>query len=43
HSAGVEILQTADSHVTISCLVEGAQLQTAVQALHDAFDLATSA
>jgi aspartate kinase len=43
HSAGVEILQTADSHVTISCLVEGDQLQTAVQALHDAFDLATSA
>ncbi|HWI51453.1 MAG TPA: aspartate kinase [Symbiobacteriaceae bacterium] len=41
--AGVEILQTADSHVTISCLVEGPQLQTAVQALHDAFDLGTPA
>jgi aspartate kinase len=40
-TAGVEILQTADSHVTISCLVEGAQLQTAVQALHDAFGLST--
>lgn len=38
--AGVAILQTADSHVTISCLVEGSQLQTAVQALHDAFGLA---
>jgi aspartate kinase len=38
--AGVEILQSADSHVTISCLVEGAQLQRAVQALHDAFSLA---
>jgi aspartate kinase len=37
--AGVEILQTADSHVTISCLVEASQLQTAVQALHDAFGL----
>ncbi|HYF95486.1 MAG TPA: aspartate kinase [Symbiobacteriaceae bacterium] len=41
--AGVEILQTADSHVTISCLVEGAQLQMAVQALHDAFSLGTPA
>lgn len=41
--AGVAILQTADSHVTISCLVEGAQLQTAVQALHDAFGLSTPA
>lgn len=41
--AGVEILQTADSHVTISCLVEGSQLQTAVQALHDAFGLGGAA
>lgn len=38
-AAGVEILQTADSHVTISCLVESGQLQLAVQALHDAFGL----
>jgi len=38
-AAGVAILQTADSHVTISCLVEAAQLQVAVQALHDAFGL----
>lgn len=38
-AAGVEILQTADSHVTISCLVEATQLQTAVRALHDAFGL----
>lgn len=38
-AAGVEILQTADSHVTISCLVEASQLQLAVQALHGAFDL----
>ena len=37
--AGVEILQTADSHVTISYLVEATHLQTAVQALHDAFGL----
>jgi aspartate kinase len=38
--AGVEILQTADSHVTISCLVESTQMRTAVQALHAAFSLA---
>jgi aspartate kinase len=38
-NAGVEILQTADSHVTISCLVEAAALRLAVQALHDAFGL----
>jgi aspartate kinase len=38
--AGVAIFQTADSHVTISCLVDSAQLRTAVQALHDAFALA---
>ncbi len=37
--AGVDILQTADSHVTISCLVEESALRTAVQALHSAFDL----
>lgn len=37
--AGVEILQSADSHVTISCLVEASQLQASVQALHDAFGL----
>ncbi|HYG58139.1 MAG TPA: ACT domain-containing protein [Symbiobacteriaceae bacterium] len=39
----MEILQTADSHVTISCLVEGTQLQLAVQALHDAFGLSDPA
>ncbi len=38
-TAGVAILQTADSHVTISCLVAASDLQTAVQALHDAFRL----
>ncbi|MFZ5813752.1 MAG: aspartate kinase [Bacillota bacterium] len=41
--AGVEILQTADSHVTISCLVEAEQLQQAVQALHEAFGLGRGA
>lgn len=39
YAAGVPIWQTADSHVTISCLVPVAQLQVAVQALHDAFEL----
>ena len=39
YGAGVTILQTADSHVTISCLVDQAQMQTAVQALHGAFGL----
>ncbi|MCL6521008.1 MAG: aspartate kinase [Firmicutes bacterium] len=36
---GIEILQTADSHVTISCLVRGDQMEEAVRALHRAFDL----
>jgi len=39
HSAGVEILQTADSHTTISCLVWREQLQRALTALHDEFGL----
>jgi len=38
-AAGVEILQTSDSHVTISSLVESVHLRRAVQALHDAFRL----
>lgn len=37
--AGVSILQTADSHVTISCLVAASHLRTAARALHDAFGL----
>lgn len=36
---GVGILQTADSHVTISCLVERADMERAVQALHQKFGL----
>ncbi len=36
---GVEILQTVDSHVTISCLVDRARMETAVQALHRKFGL----
>ncbi len=37
--AGVDVLQTSDSLTTISCLVEQAQLQAAVQALHARFRL----
>ena len=40
HGAGVEILQTADSHTTISCLVPRAQMEAALRALHDEFGLA---
>jgi aspartate kinase len=40
--AGVEILQTADSHVTISCLVDRADMERAVQALHRKFGLERS-
>ncbi len=39
HTAGAEILQTADSHTTISCLVRREQLQRALAALHDEFGL----
>ncbi len=39
HGAGVEILQTADSHTTISCLVARAQMQRALGALHEEFQL----
>lgn len=39
HTAGAEILQTADSHTTISCLVQREQLQRALSALHDEFGL----
>ncbi len=40
HRAGVDILQTADSHTTISCLVRGAQMESALRALHREFGLA---
>lgn len=39
HAGGVEILQTADSHVTISCLVRAEQMEKAVRVLHAAFAL----
>lgn len=39
--AGVAILQTADSHTTISVLVRAADAGSAVKALHAGFELAT--
>lgn len=38
-AAGVDVLQTADSHTTISVLVSAADADTAVNALHQGFDL----
>lgn len=40
HEAKVEILQTSDSHMTISCLVDEQQLVKALNSLHDHFRLA---
>ena len=37
--AGVTVLQTADSHTTISVLVPQRDAERAVQALHDGFEL----
>jgi aspartate kinase len=37
--AGVTVLQTADSHTTISVLVESVDAERAVAALHEGFDL----
>lgn len=39
HDAGVRILQTADSHLTISCLVRGGDVGRAVRALHHQFGM----
>ncbi|HEX6593951.1 MAG TPA: aspartate kinase [Bacillota bacterium] len=38
-NAGVQILQSADSHTTIWVLVQEKDLKTAVNALHDVFEL----
>ena len=38
-AAGVDVLQTADSHTTISVLVRASDADTAVNALHDGFGL----
>jgi aspartate kinase len=37
--SGIEVLQTADSHTTIWCLVEGEYTQAAINALHKEFNL----
>jgi aspartate kinase len=37
--ANVEVLQTADSHTTIWCLVEANYTQKAIYALHKEFNL----
>lgn len=42
-NAGVSVLQTADSHTTISVLIPGGDARTAVSALHDGFNLSTDA
>jgi len=39
HQADVEILQTADSHTTISCLVPRRDMERALKALYDEFEL----
>lgn len=39
NSVGIEILQTADSHATISCLVRAEDTQKAICALHKGFAL----
>lgn len=36
---GVAVLQTSDSHMTISCLIKAEEAQRAVRALHDEFRL----
>lgn len=39
--AEIEILQTSDSHLTITCLIDQVNLTKAVNALHQAFDLSS--
>ncbi|MGQ9473256.1 MAG: aspartate kinase [Candidatus Caldatribacteriaceae bacterium] len=39
---GIEILQTSDSHVTISCLVNESQMEEAIRVLHQKFELGSS-
>jgi aspartate kinase len=36
---GIEVLQTSDSHTTISCLIDSASTNAAVNALHKEFEL----
>jgi aspartate kinase len=37
--AGIEILQTGDSHVTITCLVKEEMMEEAIRVLHRKFEL----
>jgi len=37
--ANIEILQTGDSHITISCLVKAQDMERAIQILHHKFQL----
>jgi aspartate kinase len=37
--ANIEILQTGDSHITISCLVKSQDMERAIQVLHHKFRL----
>jgi len=39
HRAGVHIMQTVDSEITISCLIDQASVTRAVRALYEEFDL----
>ena len=39
NKAGTEILQTADSHLNISCLIPEQDVAAAVKALHSEFSL----
>lgn len=39
----IEVLQTSDSHTTISCLIESEYTNTAVNALHQEFELGKTA
>jgi aspartate kinase len=41
-AAGVHVLQTADSHTTISALVPAEETLAAIRALHDGFALGGS-
>ncbi len=43
HKAGVHIMQTVDSEITISCLVDRVSISRAVRALYDEFDLGGTA
>ena len=39
HENNIEVLQTADSHMTIWCLIHRENLEQAINALHKAFKL----